>query len=140
MRVPVVIRDNSGTTVITSPDAFVTKFPAVEFGKEIATREWVLECGHLYMNVGGNIGKTYDPQLMSMVVGGLPIVGIADGTFIKAERNEDAFKQYIGTDGEAVRARQLNISGKITFTLKQTSPSNDNLSGLLDTDMLPSPL
>lgn len=46
-------KDLNGTTVIMAPYAWVSKPPAVEFAKEIGTREWVLDCASVGMYVGG---------------------------------------------------------------------------------------
>jgi hypothetical protein len=141
VRFPIVIKDNSGTALITAPDCYLTKLPEIEFGKDVGTRIWEFTCGHLIYVMAGsqNLYKTYDPQLVSVIVATFPIVGWADGTFVKALRNVDSFTQYVGTKGEEARARQWNLSGKITFTLMQTSASNDMLSALYDQDQMPLP-
>jgi hypothetical protein len=63
-----------------------------------------------------------------MNFGGSPIIGVAEGTFITVERSEDSFSTTTGSDGETLRVRNRNVSGTITFTLMQSSPSNDILS------------
>jgi hypothetical protein len=74
--------------------------------------------------------KTYDPTKICAVVGGALLSGFADGSMIKCERNEDAFKTTVGADGQVVRNKSANRSGKITFTLLQSSQSNAVLSGI----------
>lgn len=71
---------------------------------------------------------TYDPTQIVVIVGGAPMVGIADGTFVKVTRDEDSFKKYVGADGEVTRARNKNRGGTVEITLSQSSPSNDVLS------------
>jgi len=71
--------------------------------------------------------RTYDPKAVSVVVGGVPIHGFADGTFIHLERSTDAFSKVVGTDGIVSRAKSNDQSGQLTITLAQTSPSNDAL-------------
>lgn len=75
-----------------------------------------------------NTTKTYDPGRVVVQYGPFLITGFADGTFVKASRNEDTFKLYVGADGTPARARSRNKSGSVELTLSQTSPSNDALS------------
>lgn len=80
--------------------------------------------------------RTYDPAYIVCSVLGIPISGYADGTFVKAERSEDAFKTHVGAGGEVARARSRNMTGKVTFTLLATSPVNDLLSAASHLDEL----
>jgi len=52
--VPLLIRDNLGTTLVTALTAWVQKFANVEDAKEVSVRTWVLESDELNMFVGGN--------------------------------------------------------------------------------------
>lgn len=79
---------------------------------------------------------TYDPKQVAVIVGGKIMAGFADGSFVKLERNEQAFNLKIGVDGEGTRAKSNNKSGKITITLMQSSASNDDLSGFAAADEL----
>lgn len=79
---------------------------------------------------------TYDPKNVSLIVGGVTIKGYADGTFINAERNEQAFNLKVGASGEGARAKSNNKSGKVTITLLQTSSSNDSLTAFAAADEL----
>ena len=137
---PVLIRDAGGTTVVATSTARIIKPPKIERGKEFQTCEWNIECLNIEMFSGSNPGGTYDPLLYAMIVSTIPIIGVADGTFFMAERSEDSFKPYIGTDGEGAWTRMYNHSGKITFTLKQSSPTNDALSLLLKLDEITAPV
>lgn len=76
----------------------------------------------------------YDPSQVVLNVGGKDINGFAEGTFIKVERNKDAFELVVGSDGEGTRVKSVNLSGTITCTLQQASPSNDDLSGFATSD------
>lgn len=73
--------------------------------------------------------RTYDPANVQVIVGGVPMSGFADGTFISIEHDEPAFTKTVGADGEVSRAKSNNKSATVTITLKQTSISNDILSG-----------
>lgn len=80
--------------------------------------------------------KNYNPAEVSVIIAGSLIQGFADGSFIKAERDEPAYSLYMGTDGEGTRAKSNNKSGTITLTLTQSSSSNDILSALAQADEL----
>jgi hypothetical protein len=71
---------------------------------------------------------TVDPKKIILTFGVTPIAGFADGTFVDIERNEDMFSEVIGADGEVTRVKSNNRTGTATFTLLQTSPSNDKLT------------
>lgn len=79
---------------------------------------------------------TYDPKNVSMIVGGKIAHGFADGTFIKAMRNEQAFNLKVGVDGEGTRAKSNNKSGKFEITLMQSSSFNDVMSSYASADEL----
>lgn len=80
--------------------------------------------------------RTYDPGAVVLSVGGVPIGGYADGTFILVERSEDSFTAVVGAQGITSRAKSNNRMGQITITLAMTSPSNDALSLILVADEL----
>jgi len=80
--------------------------------------------------------RTLDPAKVVISVGGVPISGYADGTFIRVERSSDMFSKVIGADGKTARAKSNDRSGTVILTLLQTSPSNDVLSGLAILDEL----
>lgn len=80
--------------------------------------------------------KTYDPKNVQLIVGGVPINGFADGTFISAERTNDAFTMVSGAAGEVTRAKSNDRTGMVTITLLQSSLSNDVLSGFALADEL----
>jgi hypothetical protein len=82
--------------------------------------------------------RSYDPAQVIVNVGGRDVVGFADGTFVKIERNVDAFSLVVGADGESTRVKSQNKSGRFTFTLQQSSPSNDYLSSVATQDELTS--
>lgn len=136
----VMVKDAGGTTVVKSMDARIKKPVDLDRGKDVVGHEWVIQCGHLDMMVGGNLGSTFDPLLYAMTVGSIVITGLADGTFFKAKRNVDSNTMYVGTDGDVAWARQHNKSGEVSFVLKSTSPCNDLLSEFLATDEIRSPV
>ena len=78
--------------------------------------------------------RTYAADEVRIVVGGSPISGLADGTFVSISRDEQAFNKLTGADGSTSRAKTGNRAGSITLTLQQTSPGNDVLSALMIAD------
>lgn len=71
----------------------------------------------------------YDPKKICIIYGGKIITSRNDATFCKVERNEDMFSLVVGVDGIGSRAKSNNKSGKITLSMFQTAPNNDDLSG-----------
>lgn len=80
--------------------------------------------------------RTFDPASVVITVGGVPMSGFADGTFLLVDRDEDAFVKVTGADGTSTRVKSNNRAGTLTLTLKQSSPSNDVLSGFAILDEL----
>lgn len=56
----VIVKDLNGTTLCIANNAWIMKPPKVEFGKEIGTREWVIECESVYMKSGGTTSVSVD--------------------------------------------------------------------------------
>jgi hypothetical protein len=81
---------------------------------------------------------TYDAASVIITIDGKVIGGFADGTFIEVERTSPSFTKVVGADGRTSRAKTNDISGSITLTLAQTSPSNDVLSQLHNQDLVAS--
>ena len=52
-QVPVLVKDNNGTTILQANTAWVRKPADVELAKEITGREWTIETDNLQMLVGG---------------------------------------------------------------------------------------
>jgi len=80
--------------------------------------------------------KTYDASQVAMLFGPIEITdGLADGTFVSVEQNEDSFALTVGADGEACRSKTNNKSGRVTFTVLQSSLANDLLSAAHNLDV-----
>jgi hypothetical protein len=77
---------------------------------------------------------TYDPASVVCTIGGVPISGFSEGTFIEIDRDEPTWNKVVGADGLVTRGKTNNFSGTLTLTLKQSSPSNDVLSGFMAVD------
>ncbi len=80
--------------------------------------------------------KTYSPSKIQVIIAGNVMSGFAEGTFVGAEREDDAFTKHVGADGEVGRTQSANKSGEVTLTLAQYSASNDVLSSLAIADEL----
>lgn len=80
--------------------------------------------------------KTYDPKNIIVTFDGILLTGFADGTFLTAERNTDAYTLVIGAGGEGARARSRDKSGIVTLTLIATALGNDLLSAVAAADEL----
>jgi len=78
--------------------------------------------------------KSYSPGEISVIVDGQIISGFAEGTFISVARDEDSSTFVPSATGGGSRTKNANKSGKFTFTLQQTSESNQALSDLLKAD------
>ena len=77
----------------------------------------------------------YNPDLVTITVGGVLIQGYADGEFVVIEDMSPLFNEEIGTDGEVARSPSNDRRKKITIKLLQTSKSNAVLSALLQADL-----
>tara|TARA_R100001480_G_scaffold7635_3_gene15596 strand:- start:608 stop:1033 length:426 start_codon:yes stop_codon:yes gene_type:complete len=77
---------------------------------------------------------TYDPKKIVITLGGTPIVGLADGTFVSFERINDAYSITTGADGLTTRTKTNDKSGTLTLTLQQSSLSNNFLSTIYNLD------
>jgi len=82
------------------------------------------------------IVRTYDPKLIIANFGSVPFTGYQEGTFISAERSGDIFEKSKGADGGIDRINKNAFDFRITVTLKQSSITNDILSGIMTADML----
>jgi len=51
---PILIKDVRGTTTISSGAAWIQKVAPAEFGKEIVTREWIIEISDAEIFIGGS--------------------------------------------------------------------------------------
>lgn len=78
--------------------------------------------------------KTYDPKEVQVILGGVPMSGLPDGTAVSLEWDDDAFTKTVGIDGEVSRSKNNNKCATLKFTLAQTSKSNDILSAFAIAD------
>lgn len=78
--------------------------------------------------------RTFDPKSVVITIGGVPMSGFADGTFLEITSDTQQFTKVVGADGYTTRVKSNNYGGVMTLTLSQSSPSNDVLSGFLALD------
>lgn len=78
----------------------------------------------------GDYQGTYAADKVIVIVGGIPVSGFADGTFVTAKYEADRYIKKVGADGEVSRSKNADKSGTIEIVLSQTSASNDALSAL----------
>ena len=74
--------------------------------------------------------KNYDPGRVVVTFRGILLTGLMDGTFVSAERTEDAFEMSVGVAGDVTRVRNRNKTGTVTATIMAESPSNNLLSAV----------
>ncbi len=79
---------------------------------------------------------TYDPTKVNISFGGVTVDGFAEGTFIKATRNNDAWAWKGSNSGGGGRSRNPDKSGRLEFTLHAQSPSNGYLTQIARLDEL----
>lgn len=77
---------------------------------------------------------TYDPTEQDLIINGVKIDGYAEGTMIKAARNNDAMTFKPSNSGGGARCRNPDKSGTIEITLHEGSPSNGFLSAMAAAD------
>ena len=80
---------------------------------------------------------TYSPENISVTIAGLiSLQGFAEGTFLNVTKDAPAFDTRRMSDGTLVRLHQKDATYTITFTLMNSSPSNDALTKLWYLDNL----
>lgn len=80
--------------------------------------------------------KTYDSKLVIINFFGVPLTGYADGEFCSVVSSSERFTKQSGADGEITRSKSNDNTSEITVTLKQSSLSNNYLSGILELDRI----
>ncbi len=78
--------------------------------------------------------KTYAPGQIKIVMGAIPLTGLAEDTFVNVEEIGEGISSVAGADGEVARSMSRDSRLRITVTLLQTSASNELLSALHQAD------
>jgi hypothetical protein len=79
---------------------------------------------------------TYDPKKVIITLGGVPINGYADGSFVQVDPNSETWTKKVGADGEVSRSLSNDNTHTVQITLKQTSLSNAYLRTVYKADKL----
>jgi len=79
---------------------------------------------------------TYDPKKVIITLGGVPIGGYADGTFVNITPNSERWTRKVGADGEVNRSLSNDNTSSVDLTLMQTSLSNTYLHTVEKADAL----
>jgi hypothetical protein len=82
-----------------------------------------------------NVLHTFDINKFIVTLGPARISGFVPGTFIEIEYDDAFYKTQQGIDGEVCRIRNNKFMATITMTLQQSSRANDELSGILLSDL-----
>lgn len=82
------------------------------------------------------MAKTYDPNNLSVVFGGVPISGFAVDEGLSIERENPLYKSTVDLHGNPTRTKINNDSTKITLTLTHKAYSNNILSNFIEMDRL----
>lgn len=73
----------------------------------------------------------YNPELVKLSAGGLPLDGMADGTFIEVDLERDSVTFMEGSDGTKAKVTRTALPiGTITLTVMQGSRANKILTSL----------
>lgn len=78
--------------------------------------------------------RTFDPKEVIITIGGIPMSGFADGTFLEVVADVPQFTKVTGADGYVTRVKSNDYGAVMTLTLSQSSPSNDALSAIFNAD------
>lgn len=74
---------------------------------------------------------TYSPEEVTVLVMGVPLEGVVDGTFVSVTRQAPVFTSSSTADGHITRTYNAAYIWDIQFTLMNTSPSNGFLDKLV---------
>lgn len=77
---------------------------------------------------------SYDPKKVSIIVDGMFITGVMDGTFVTAAKNNDTFIPHVGAQGDTSYSKSADETGTISITLKADSSSLPFLRSLAKQD------
>lgn len=73
---------------------------------------------------------TYSPEEVTILVMGVPLEGVVEGTFVSLTRQAPLFTSSVTTDGRVTRTYNAFDIWDVQFTLMNTSPSNGYLNKL----------
>lgn len=80
--------------------------------------------------------KTFDPELVQVIMAGVPLEGFTEDGFVDVEFTDVAFKYKRGVDGQITRSKVLGRMAVVTVHLQSSSRSNAVLTGIHVQDLL----
>lgn len=80
---PLIIKDNSGSTMFFAKDVWIENVPETTFADDMQTREWVFACNEAVMNLGSNSEDEDDITKAIAAAGFLLDIAGNSSTFIK---------------------------------------------------------
>lgn len=51
---PLIIKDGSGTSLVTAANAWITGYPEIEYGNDLVDRSWTVHASDYVLNLAGN--------------------------------------------------------------------------------------
>lgn len=78
------------------------------------------------------MAKIYNPDEVTLTVGGAQMAGYADGSFVTIKPSAPRIVKVVGTDGQYSISKHADRGATLEITLMQTSDSNDVLDALVD--------
>lgn len=73
---------------------------------------------------------TYSADDLIVIIGGMSVSGLAEGSAVKIKRNKAIFDEKVGMQGDVTRIRNTDKTGLITLELLKSAPTNQALSAL----------
>ena len=64
--------------------------------------------------------KCYDLKKWALIVGGIPVIGLAGDNVLTVKRSEDSYTKQVGVLGEVTRSKQYNKTGEIVLATFQS--------------------
>jgi hypothetical protein len=80
------------------------------------------------------MAKELDPTAIIMTLAGINIDGLGEDQFVSWAFNSNSYETHVSAKGEVTRVKIGDESGRVTFTLGQSSSCNDRLSALAIAD------
>jgi hypothetical protein len=77
----------------------------------------------------------FDPKKVNVIVDGFVVNGFGESTMISGERNTEKRAQKVSSKGEVTTNVSADDTGKITLTLKASSPANYKLKALYQSNL-----
>lgn len=80
--------------------------------------------------------RTYSPGQVEVTYGDIIFTAFAEGSHVTIERNGQVFEKKKGADGTITRINKNAFDFTVTVRLEQASITNDDLSTVLNSDII----